>query len=552
MKKSVQVKTAKKIGLVYAISILIGTVVGVGIFLKNINVFHQNGYNATGILVAWGLASIISLCAAWSFGEVGSCSADHGGLASWITKLYNKKFGKFVSLVQPFFYYSIIASAISIFAAETFFQAIPGTQDIHVGAVICLGVFLFLFFLTLNFISLNASKKLQFVLSSLKIVPILIVLVVGFMTLALDPNKSLFNENAMVGGNEPLPFNFASVIISLPAILFAFDSFIGVGNLSLDMDKPKKNVPLTIIIGMSMVVVVYLLITIALMCAGTGNALDMFGSLDVKVQNALQITISVFMFISIIGVLNGFSPILIRSLASVVEKNYLFNSSKFNNFINNKLIKNKNLELKSGYVLAILCFVVFIIAIGLPSMIMNTDAYIDGFSNFPTTIFFGIYGLAILGGIINRKTNKVQVNKITGFYITAPIAVIGCFFVLLFQTFYTFSFRNINEANTNANWGLFYKGTTEVTVWQASIFYFAYLAIIGIFYGINELLKKKFESDSENVDENSHISLDPLFLDIDEENEPQMNEFALSFHVLQHELNASINKRYLSNGGSYD
>ncbi len=100
---------------------------------------------------------------------------------------------------------------------------------------------------------------------------------------------------------------------------------------------------------------------------------------------------------------------------------------------------------------------------------------------------------------------------------------------------------------------MFYDGGASVTVWEASIFYFVYLAIIGIFYGINELLKIRLEDgNEEELDKNIHISLDPLVLDIDEEKEFPMNEFALSFHVLQHELNASINKRYLFKGGSYD
>lgn len=48
----VNTKTAKKIGLFAAISMLIGSIVGVGIFFKNGNIFATNDYNAIGILVA--------------------------------------------------------------------------------------------------------------------------------------------------------------------------------------------------------------------------------------------------------------------------------------------------------------------------------------------------------------------------------------------------------------------------------------------------------------------------------------------------------------------
>ncbi|MBR2652519.1 hypothetical protein IKE96_04210 [bacterium] len=49
---SVKIKTAKKIGLVTAISVLIGSVIGIGIFFKNNTIFQNNGNNATGVLIS--------------------------------------------------------------------------------------------------------------------------------------------------------------------------------------------------------------------------------------------------------------------------------------------------------------------------------------------------------------------------------------------------------------------------------------------------------------------------------------------------------------------
>ncbi len=57
---------------------------------------------------------------------------------------------------------------------------------------------------------------------------------------------------------------------------------------------------------------------------------------------------------------------------------------------------------------------------------------------------------------------------------------------------------------------------------------------------------------AEELDKNIHISLDPLVLNIDEDDESSMKKFDLSFHVLQHESKASINKRYLYGGGKDD
>lgn len=492
--KKIKSKNARKIGLIYAVSMLVGTVIGIGIFLKNDTVFRMNNNSYVSILVAWVLASIISLAAAWSLAEVGSSSAnDASGVSSWIKKMLHPKLGYYVSFIQPFFYYSIISFAISIYAGETLFKIFDINGKIHIAAIIVTGITLFLIFVVLNFISINVSKKIQLSLSSLKIIPILLVIIIGFIFLYKQPNSSLFNSNNELSNST---FSFSSIIICLPAILFSFDSFTGVGNLSLDIKKPEKNVPLSIVIGMGLVVVVYLLITISLILIGQGSALNIFKNASFLNEHGKNVLLKIFLFfifISMIGVINGFSAYIIRSWDSLVENNIIYRSDDLTIFAN-KMIR-RPYDYKVGFILTIVSILFIFILVGIPSMVKNTDAYIDGLSNFPTTLFFGFYGLAILGGLINRKTKKVHVYKIFGFYFTAPIAIIGCLFVLGFQIFYTFSFRNINEANFDSQWGLFYNNGVIIKVWESSVFFAIYMLLSPILFFINEWLKRKKNSD---------------------------------------------------------
>ncbi len=514
MTKIVKNKTARKIGLIYSISILIGTVVGVGIFLKNGAVFEINKGNYISILVAWSLAAVICLATAWSFGEVGSCTSKKGGVGYWIKKLLSQKFGKFVVIIQPFFYYTMISSCISLFASETFFRIFDFNSSIHVAAVIGLGIFIFFFFSIVNFLAFNFSKKMQLILSSLKIVPILIVVCLGIIYAVLQPSESILGGNNVSSTNSS--FSFVSIIISLPSILFAFDSFTGVGNLSSDIKNPKRNVPLTIIIGMTMVVIVYLLVTISLMFTGSGNALNIFNNATFLTQNGkkiLNILFALFLFISIIGVVNGFCSITMSSWQSLIDDKLIFKAEKIEKFVDEKIFKNKKFKYQTGFFLNSIFALVFIIAIGIPSIIKNTDAYIDGFSNFPTTLFFGIYGIAIVGGVINRIRKKVEVQKIPAFYFTAPIAIVGCLFVLLFQIVYTFSFRNINDSLLSADWGLFYSKGQVVYVWEASIFFWSYIICISICYLINTLLIKKERDKKNKVKKPEEIIWDAFYIE---------------------------------------
>lgn len=110
---------------------------------------------------------------------------------------------------------------------------------------------------------------------------------------------------------------------------------------------------------------------------------------------------------------------------------------------------------KGAGLLALISLSVVFLIMFIPSAILNTDALIDGISNFPVTIFFGVYGTVILGGIVNRFTKKHDVNKVRGFMFVAPVAVIGCYLVSFFQLFYTFSIDAFSDPLGQMSWGLF-------------------------------------------------------------------------------------------------
>ncbi|MCQ3914523.1 MAG: amino acid permease [Mycoplasmoidaceae bacterium] len=88
----------------------------------------------------------------------------------------------------------------------------------------------------------------------------------------------------------------------------------------------------------------------------------------------------------------------------------------------------------------------------IPSCILDTSHIYDGFSTLAVLFYFGIYGMTVLGGLINRITNKNQVHKVGYFIPFGIIAVIGCFFAFGYCVFYQFSTQvAMGPELTNAN-----------------------------------------------------------------------------------------------------
>lgn len=275
-------KTAKNIGFFSALSVLIGSVIGIGIFFKNGSVFASNNYNGIGVLISWILASIIATTTAFSFAEISSCTKSKAGLAKWAELFAGKKIGYFIKIALPIFYFGILLPSIFIFASESIFNIFDIQTDhmknnvldnTHIGFVFLLALVLFGIILFTNVKYKNLSRKSQFFLTIGKFLPLIATIIIGLVLASnakannLITNPGIPEIPGQPGIPEPgaitQPIDFTGILASLPAILFAFDSFLAVGSLSKEMKNGEKKIPIVIVVGMVFCSLIYLLITVS-------------------------------------------------------------------------------------------------------------------------------------------------------------------------------------------------------------------------------------------------------------------------------------------------
>ncbi len=508
---TVKQSTAKKIGLFTSLSMLIGSVVGIGIFLKNGNIFKINEFNAIGILVSWILGAIIAFSTAYCFAEIGSSVRSHSGIAGWSEKLVGKKFGYFIKVVFPLFYLSIMEVILPIFLAESIFKVFSA-NDVHFAWVLLLGFVLMMFFIIFNYFSLKLSGIASAVTTVLKFIPIVAIVISGIVFACVNKTGGLFDHSVGdkifddISVGDP---KFQLIIASLPSVLFAFDSFTNIGNLALDIKKPERNVSLTIIIGMFLCSVFYILVTLSQIFLMNGNGLsffgnDFFGNQDV--QEGLNITISVFIVFSIFGVVNSFSASIIRSYKSLIDEKIIFNYEFFQSMSNKIPFEDKQGQ-RPGMILLIVVSCFWWALIGIPSAVLNTDAFADGASNFPTLFFFSIYGILVTSALVNRFTKKTEVTKTKLFFIAAPISIIGISLIFCYLFFYQYlvlPFLLISNVSGQVNpfsWGLFYDGGFTTEPWMASLCFFLAIVFFTIIPFINLWLTKVVNNKKQKKDQ---------------------------------------------------
>lgn len=509
---SVSIKTSRKIGLFTAISILIGSVIGIGIFFKNNSVFKTNNGEGIFVLISWILAAIISTATAFSFGEASTSVSSNTGLGGWSEKLCGKKFGYFTKYNFGIFYFGILLISFAIFLSESILNIFGINTDVNniMIYVVLLGFVLITLLVVLNLFASRASQFGQIILSSLKFIPIIMVVLVGLIFFNKNGNNLFIpGNNENIDGFIPSEnhIGIVGILGSLPSVLFAFDSFTCVGSIANDA-KSQKTVPLAIVIGMLLVSFIYILITIVQILVGSGTVEGVFENMlkdNDTAKNVINIVVKVFMFLSVLGVANSFTITCLRTCDGLVQEKIIAGHQFYAKIGGNR-------PMFAGSMLFGIVAIFWFIICATLSVVFKHDAFVDGLSNYPTLFFFAIYGIVVLFTFVNRFTKKVEVKKLNSFifYPMAVISFLGILLVFCYQFFYENIAKLFIDWKGEVQWGvLFGPNDNKVQIWQASIVFFTMLLLFMIgpvvnFY-LNKLITKKLSLNNYSFSENENV-----------------------------------------------
>jgi APA family basic amino acid/polyamine antiporter len=237
------------IGPVRATALVVGTIIGTGVFLKPARMAESLG-DATFVLLAWVAAALLSLAGALTYAELGARLPAAGGEYAYLRAAYGP---------MPAFLYGwmrfLIGSpgSIASFAvgATTFLA-----QSLDVGAFpggpSGLAVALIASLTALNLATLGLGATFQTGLTALKLLAI-VGLAVALLALGRAPDAP---PMATVATGT---VGFSAFVTAVLAALWAFDGWNNMPMIGSEIAHPRRNIPLALIAGMGLCVVVYLL-----------------------------------------------------------------------------------------------------------------------------------------------------------------------------------------------------------------------------------------------------------------------------------------------------
>ncbi|PXA08707.1 amino acid permease [Staphylococcus pseudintermedius] len=307
----------KNIGFFASLSLVMGSVIGAGVFFKASSVTEVTGSTSMALFV-WLLGGIMTICAGLTGAELAAAIPETGGLTKYIEYTYGDFWGFLSGWAQAFIYFPANIAALAI---------IFGTQIInlfHLSTTLLLPIAILsaVSILLINFLGSKAGGTLQSITLVIKLIPIALIVIIGFFH-SSDVSFSLF---PVVNGTNSSWFE--AIGAGLLATMFAYDGWIHVGNTAGEMKNPKKDLPGAITLGIGLVMVVYLLINATFLMTlpihqieGNLNAASEASSILFGAGGGKLVTIGIL--ISVYGTMNGYTMTGMRIPYAMAERNQL-------------------------------------------------------------------------------------------------------------------------------------------------------------------------------------------------------------------------------------
>ena len=300
----------KDLGLVAALSLVVGMVLGAGAFMKPPAVLSAAG-DSSSALLAWAIGGVLSMAGGLTLCELGVLFPRTGGVYVYLEELYGEKTAFLYGWVIMTVFGPATIGALCGYFSSVF--CLLFDLPARFAPVVAAGVLAFV--LIVNSINVRAAGKLQTAATFCKLIPI--ALLAGF---------GLWQGNGQVMGVTAGVKTAAPFSVAVLATLFAYDGWSQVASVAGEMKNPGQILPRAIIGGVFFLCLVYAMINVAFLKVLPADQIAALGH-DASAIIAQQLfglsggnLIAVGIMISILGGLNGYIMTLSRTIFVLAER----------------------------------------------------------------------------------------------------------------------------------------------------------------------------------------------------------------------------------------
>jgi APA family basic amino acid/polyamine antiporter len=264
MTEQVHPTYARRLGPFSATMVVVGGIIGAGIFLNPAIVAQRVG-SAGLTLAAWGVGALIALAGALCFGELGSRRPRAGGGYVYL----REAFGPLPAFLYGWALLLVMATGAIGAVAVTFARYTVALAGWDTGVTVPLAIGAILLLSAVNYLGVRPGAVVQNVFTLLKLAALTALIVAGVVAMAGGHHAVVVAEAARPGTPGELVRAMGAALVP---VLFAFGGWQQSNFIAEEMIAPEKNLPRAIVLGVIIVVAVYLLANVAYLGAlGAGG-----------------------------------------------------------------------------------------------------------------------------------------------------------------------------------------------------------------------------------------------------------------------------------------
>ena len=307
----------RKYGLFTAICMVVGIVIGSGVFFKAQTILTKTGGNMPLGILAWIIGGAIMLVCLLTFSFMSQKYERVNGIVDYAEATVGPRYGYYMGWFSATIYFPAMTSALAWLSARytlefivsanpSFPLTIPAAEGGCIVGPECMSLTLFYMCASyaVNALSPKLAGKLQTSTTVIKLIPLGLMAVVGVIYGLVSGNlQQNFVSSAQVEGVSSSPL-FAAVC----ATAFAYEGWIIATSINSEIKDSRKNLPKALTLGGVIIAAVYIFYYIGVAGGATNQQLIDQGA-PIAFTNifggVLGNILNLFIAISCIGTMNG-------------------------------------------------------------------------------------------------------------------------------------------------------------------------------------------------------------------------------------------------------
>nr|7CCS_B Chain B, Consensus mutated Anionic Amino Acid Transporter Light Chain, Xc- System [Homo sapiens] len=297
-----KVQLKREITLLDGVSLIVGTIIGAGIFVSPKGVLKNTG--SVGLsLVIWAVCGVLSLFGALCYAELGTTIPKSGGAYLYILETFGPlpaflRGWNELLIIRPAST-AVISLAFGNYILEPFFPTCE-PPELAIKLLAAVGILLLT---VLNSLSVKWSARVQDFFTAAKLLALLIIIVPGVVQLIKGQTQ---NFKDAFEGSDP---SIGGLPLAFYSGLYAYVGWDYLNFVTEEVKNPEKNIPLAIVISMPIVTVAYVLTNVAYFTTLSPEELLLSNAVAVTFGERLlgnfSWAVPIFVALSCFGSLNG-------------------------------------------------------------------------------------------------------------------------------------------------------------------------------------------------------------------------------------------------------